>query len=341
MNPINVALISPFSRGPARGNITTVSRIANYLPLTGCRVTTVSLDTVLPAERRRLLSRISPDLLHAFHAHHAGPAARTEARLLGIPYMVTITGSDLFDPGLRCHESTSQAIQDAAAVTCFDPLVALHLAESFPEIAGMISVIPQGVAPLPVSQPYPRSENEFMILLPAAIRPVKGIATAIDALTSMAEEFPFLRLHLAGGDLDPLYANGIRERVASLPWVHMMGEVQHERMGDLFAASDLVLNCSLFEGGMANTLLEAMIMGKPVLARDVLGNRSLISHGKTGWLYNSNDELSELVRPLLHNRGLGIEMGEAGRNFVQQNCSVTTEARSYFEVYQRLRLIDR
>jgi glycosyltransferase involved in cell wall biosynthesis len=251
----------------------------------------------------------------------------------GIPYLVTITGSDLFDLELRADQSTVKAIIDAAAVTCFDSLVARHLAEALPEVTDRITVIPQGVTPLTISEPFPHGYEEFIVLLPAAIRPVKGIKSAIEALTPLAETFPSLRLLIAGGDLDTVYADGIRDMVACLPWANMLGDVPHQLMGDLFASADLVLNCSLFEGGMANTLLEAMIMGRPILARDILGNRSLIRHGETGWLYDNDQELQEMVRMILHNPKLGTEIGEAGRYFVQECCSTSKEAERYLEVY--------
>jgi glycosyltransferase involved in cell wall biosynthesis len=88
---------------------------------------------------------------------------------------------------------------------------------------------------------------------------------------------------------------------------------------------------------MANTLLEAMIMGKPVLANDVLGNRSLIRHGESGWLYNSEPEFRDLVNMLFLNPGVGIKMGEAGRNFVQKNCSIRAEVNGYRAVYEKIR----
>jgi glycosyltransferase involved in cell wall biosynthesis len=335
MNTISVVLISPFSSGPTRGNITTVRRIADNLPLTGCLVTVLPLDSMQPMKQRRLLRRIHPDLLHAFHAYHAGPAVRLAAMDLGIPYLVTVTGSDLFDPVYFNDLSTRQAIQDAAAVTCFDPLLARHLADAFPEVAGKITVVAQGVAPLPISDSFSR-DDKFNVLLPAAIRPVKGITNAIDALTPLSETIPTMRLLLAGGNLDPAYSASIREKAASLSWVHMLGEVPHQKMGDLFAASDLVLNYSLFEGGMANTLLEAMIMGKPILVNDVLGNRSLIRHGETGWLYRNELELRELVSMLFLNPGVGVKIGESGRNFVQKHCSILAEISGYRVVYEKI-----
>jgi glycosyltransferase involved in cell wall biosynthesis len=333
---MRVALISPYSVGPARGNITTVRRIADHLPETGCQVDLIPLDTLDFPEQQEMVNRQRPRLLHAFHAFHGGPVAQELARSLGIPYLITITGSDLFDPAMRDDHGTRRAIAAAAAVTCFDPLVARRLTELFPDVSGRVAIIPQGVDPLGVSEPFSRLADEFLILLPAALRPVKGVVEAVAALTPLAREFPFLRLLLAGGALDPEYARTVGEMAAALPWVRLLGDVPHQRMGALYATADLVLNCSFFEGGMANSLLEAMVMARPVAARDVPGNRSLVRHGSTGWLYGNDDELREVVRLLLADPAGRRDVAERGRGYVLRRCSSSLEARRYARVYGRI-----
>lgn len=333
---MRIALICPFSTGPIRGNITTVRRIADYLSKSGCRTTVLPLDALSPAELRETLVRFRPDLLHAFHAFHAGPVARELALETGVPYLITLTGSDLFDPAMNSAPATRKALADCGAVSCFDSLVARTAQEVFPEAAGKLAVVPQGVVPLPVSEPYPRTDGQFLILLPAALRPVKGIIQALDALTPLAEEIPSLRLLLAGGDLDPVYARTVRQRAAQLAWVHQLGEVPFQNMGALYAAADLALNCSLFEGGMANTLLEAMSMGRPVVARNIPGNRSLIRHGKTGWLYESDDDLRDLVRWAISGPEQLTVIARAAERFIRRRCSPEIEARRYVRIYERL-----
>lgn len=333
---LHIALICPFSSGPGRGNLTSVRRIAAHLPATGCRITRINLDIMTPETWDTLLDRDRPDLLHAFHAYYAGPTARLASHHLGIPYLITITGSDLFDPSVRNTSETRQAILAAAALTCFDPLVAEQLTVHFPQIADRLSVIPQGVAALPLKKTFPGSDGDFLILLPTALRPVKGVRDAIAALTPLALEFPALRLLVAGGTIDPDYAGVVQQMAAALLWVHLLGDVPFQQMGDLYAAADLVLNSSVFEGGMANSLLEAMVMGKPVLASDVLGNRSLIRHDETGWLYGNDHELRHLLRLLLLCPERGTVIGQAGQRFVQEHCSPLAEASNYAALYRRL-----
>jgi glycosyltransferase involved in cell wall biosynthesis len=314
----------------------TVQRIAHHLPTVGYESTTIGLDTTSLDQAQQLIDHYRPELVHAFHAFHSGPAARLLALRNRRPYLITMTGSDLYDPDFLHHPDTLLALQDAAAITCFDSLAADQLIRRHPELEPRVQVIPQGVTPLTTTEPFLRPADSFIILLPAAIRPVKGILEAITALAPLADQEPRLQLWLAGGDLDPAYTAQVRHQAAGLPWVHLLGEVPHQRMGDLFAACDLVLNNSSFEGGMANTLLEAMAAGKPVIANDVTGNRSLIRHGETGWLFRNQRQLQQLMQPLLTHAKLLKETGAAAKAFVTSHFPPQQEAAGLAALYTRL-----
>lgn len=334
---MQIALFAPYSQGPIRGNITSVQRIARHLQMHGLQTDLISLDaTDLPLRLQKLAST-PPTLLHGFHAFHAGPFTRTTAQQLGVPYLITLTGSDLFDPNLRDHPDTIRALGDATAVTCFDPLVAKLAMQAFPQISARLHVIPQGVEPFQNTILTEKPSDSFVILLPAALRPVKGIDFAIEQLTPLALEQPRMQLWIAGGELDYQYAATIRAQAAKLPWVKLLGEVPHQSMGALYAAADLVLNSSEFEGGMANALLEAMVMGKPVLARDVPGNRSLICHGETGWLFEDGTQLRQLVRMSAQQPDQLIKAGRAAHDDVTAHFSPAREATELAALYFSIR----
>lgn len=333
---MRIALLSPFNTGPSRGNLITVRRIADHLPSVGCQPAVIPLDTMPEAKQKKLLQSFRPELIHGFHAFHSGPSAQLCANWLDIPYLLTITGSDLFNEAMRLAPQTVSAITRAKAVTCFDALIAAHFAKAFPDSACKIYVIPQGVSLLPPTTPPKHRSTSPVILLPAAMRPVKGIMEAIDALTPLLQELPDLHLVLAGGTLDSSYAESVRKRAQNLAWISMPGDVPHEKMPDMYAASDMVLNCSHFEGGMANTLLEAMAAGKPVLARNIPGNRSLIQHGKTGWLYETDDELRNHILNIAKRPDQGITVGRAACLYVTSHFSAQQEAGKLAGLYREL-----
>jgi glycosyltransferase involved in cell wall biosynthesis len=107
-------------------------------------------------------------------------------------------------------------------------------------------------------------------------------------------------------------------------------------MGQQYVTADLVLNSSKFEGGMANVLLEAMIMAKPVLARDIPGNRSLILHGKTGWLFEDGDTLRQLILALAQQPDQREQVGRAAQRFVTEQYSPSQEALTLIKLYKKL-----
>lgn len=330
------ALFCPFSQGPTRGNITSVKRIAKHLQLQGCRVQLIPLDDADREQQATQLQNDLPDLLHAFHAHYAGPAARTAAARLDRPYLITLTGSDLFDPALRDHPDTRQALVDASAVVCFDPLVAQQVLAHLPRLEQKLQIVPQGVEPFPPASVWPRNTTEFVILLPAALRPVKGIDQAIEQLAPLAATLPHLRLWIAGGIIDKTYAHQIQTTVSRHPWISLLGEIPYTQMGSVYAAADLVLNSSLFEGGMANALLEAMVMGKAVVAADIPGNRSLIRQGKTGWIYSSGRELCDVVSGLMEQPDQRQRVGRAAQEFVLTHCAPKQEAAALLRLYEQI-----
>jgi len=333
---MRIALIAPYSLGPLRGNIITVNRIGCFLQRLEVDVLILPADALSSAEMEQRLASFAPRLIHAFHARYCGGVAQRLAERLHLPYVVTITGSDLHDPQLRDHPDTLRALSSARSVICFNDLEAAKLAGHFPEISARLSVIPQGVEALPVAEDdFGVAGDAFVLLLPAALRPVKRVEFPLQALAPLMERLPALRLVIAGGIIDQDYAATIRTMLCDAPYAAWLGEVARERMGALYARADVVLNCSLFES-MPNSLLEAMALGRPVLAADIAGNRALVRHGDTGLLYRDDHSFFEGVMRLAQEPELRAALGRHAQAWVQSTCSPQLEAAAYLSLYRSL-----
>lgn len=336
---MRVAIISPYSYGPMRGNITTVRRIAGALEDNCVETAILASDVMSVAEMENRLHSFGPDVIHAFHAGLCGETACHLAGALGVPCVITITGSDINEPLFREQGGTRWAMETAAAIVCFDELEAGQVLRFFPGAAERISVIPQGVATLPqvVGLDAAIPADAFVLLLPAALRPVKNIEFPLRALASLAFENDKLLLVIAGGVIDHSYADRVREMLAGAPFAVWLGEVPFEQMGALYTRADVVLNCSHFEG-MPNSLMEAMALARPVLAVDIPGNRSLVHDNETGWLYSDESEFMALVTRLMGDAALRTEVGRRAREYVQSVFSPRLEAERYIELYTTLRV---
>jgi len=83
---------------------------------------------------------------------------------------------------------------------------------------------------------------------------------------------------------------------------------------EMLAAMDVFCLPSYREG-MPRTIIEAMMMAKPVVATNIRGSREEVIEGETGILVpvKSADQLADAFRKILENRGWARELGEAGR----------------------------
>ncbi|BCS55038.1 glycosyltransferase [Geobacter sp. SVR] len=329
-------LISPYSRGPVRGNITTVNRIGHHLQRAGAEIAILPLDAVSPEEIEAQALSFMPDIVHAFHIRYCGERAADLAERLKRPLVITVTGSDIYDDALRGHLSTTRALARADSIVCFSVTEAEQVAAHFPGVARRCAIIPQGVECRAESICSAcRPDDKPFVLLPAALRPVKNIESAIRATEGIRMNGSPLRLLIAGGVIDRAYAATIFDLISRSSWVRWLGEVPYHEMGALYREAGVVLNTSLYEG-MPNCLMEAMALGRPVLAVDIPGNRSLIRHGETGWLYAGEEGLRDRLVEILGDRALRIVIGTNAERYIRENHDPVREAEAYLNLYRSL-----
>ena len=100
---------------------------------------------------------------------------------------------------------------------------------------------------------------------------------------------------------------------------------------------DVACLASSFEG-MSNSIMEAMSMGKPVIASDIPANRELVVQSETGFLPKLADTVGymQFLRRLIDEPELGFRLGQAGRQRIQSTFSISQMVKSYVELYRSL-----
>jgi len=338
-----VAVLTPFAAPSVQGNAITVGRIVRGLRERGidARVwdASVTPETAIAHE----VEAERPTLVHAFHAHRVGPLALRLARRLEAPLVVTLTGTDanhdLFDPDRAA--GVRRVLEGAAAVTAFHGSIVERVAGVLPDVRARLVVVPQAARfddPLPfdLEAAWPLPDGRVLIVLPAGIRPVKAPLMPLASLDALAAAAPRLRLAYAGPILDEREGVALARELASRPWARHLGVVPHERMASLLDQADDVLNCSISEGGMANSVLEALARGRAVLASDIPGNRALVTDGVTGLLFDGPPALRAQAERLVRDAALRARRGRAGRARVEREFPPERELDGYLAVYRGL-----
>jgi glycosyltransferase involved in cell wall biosynthesis len=339
---LSVALLAPFAPPSVTGNAITVDRIAQGLAERGVVVRV--WDCSVLAEHRVIaeVAAARPTLVHAFHAFRTGPLGERLARALGVPLVVTLTGTDanhdLFDSDRAA--TVRRVLEGAHAIIVFHSSIAARVTGTLPDAAAKLAVVPQaaalGDAPYTIDAHWRLPPSRVLFLVPGGIRPVKRPRLPLGALSRLVERRPSIRLAYAGPVIDDHEGELLARELVRRPWARHLGAVPHAQIASLMRQADVVLNCSESEGGMANAVIEAMLCERPVLASDIEGNRSLVEDGVTGLLFRDEAGLERAAERLVDDPALRVRLAAAGRARVLAECSPSREIDDHLAVYQRV-----
>jgi glycosyltransferase involved in cell wall biosynthesis len=316
-----------------RGNTVTVRRIANGLEKNG-----VETEIFSVMDDTDLVSLPVADLIHGFHAYKF---YSFKEKLKGNtpPFVITMTGTDLnhdlFDESRR--GKVLSCLLEAEAITVFDQAAKETLIKEAKGIETKIHVIHQGTSDLKASETsLPKEKDTFLFVLPAGIRKVKNIPFAIEALKKLHNRYPQIRLLLVGPIIEQVEGRYVEELAEeNREWVSYIGQLPHQLMGAAYQHADVVLNTSHTEGQPA-AILEAMEHGLPVIASDNAGNRNIVTHGKTGFVYTNESEFLDYAETLLNNYGMRTDFGRSAKSYILQYHSREYETDTLLSIYKQV-----
>jgi len=271
------------------------------LPAVGRHWDAVAMALAAWPLARRLRRAGRCDILDAHFAYPDGCAAALLGRWLGVPYTVTLRGTEprhLGQPALRAR--IVAALAGAARVfTVSASLREVGIAAGVP--ASQFTVVGNGVD-ASVFHPLPRAEARAALGLPAdavvlttvgALVERKGFHRVIALLPRLRRRYPGLVYLIVGGASPEGDSTArLKRQVAELGLdgcVRFLGPMAPAQLRVPLSASDVFTLPSSNEG-WANVILEAMACGVPVIASDVGGNAEVVSAPSLGDIYPFGDD---------------------------------------------------
>lgn len=120
--------------------------------------------------------------------------------------------------------------------------------------------------------------------------------------------------------------------------VHFFEKVSDEELPKWYQSSDIFALPSKNRGeAFGIVLLEAMASGKPVIASNLPGVRSVVREGENGFLFepNNHEELGEKIEILLLDESLRKKMGECSRKIALENYVWEKIITRLVEIYEK------
>ena len=276
--------------------------------------------------------------IHAGWANGPAMAAWVASRLSGIPFSFSARAGDIYPPDGALEDK----MRDAVAIHTNNKANIAYLRGILPEAAGKIRQIYNSLTLAGRGESPVHMEPPYRLLAVGRFCRTKGFDILIDACAIMARKgFPF-QLTLVGSGL-PWPTAIIRRRIrihGLRPRVFLPGFVTHDRMSELYTASDIFIMPSVVHpsgdrDGIPNVIMEALSHRLPVVATDVCGIPEVVEDGVTGRVVPQRDPeaLAEAIMAMAADRDRARALADAGRQRVQTMFDPVANTRAILDFY--------
>lgn len=187
-------------------------------------------------------------------------------------------------------------------------------------------------------RPAGRPSDGKTILFLANLYIRKGLGDLLHAMPIILSKIPDARLIVVGDGPDRDFFVELTKRLGLEDKVEYRGRIHHDETVKYYQAATIYCLPSHGEPA-ANTLLEAMSCGLPIVATRSGGITDMVSDGKSGILvpHGDPDALSEALIGLLKDEGKRKEIGLFNRLLIEERFSIKSLVDKIEDVYKSVR----
>lgn len=301
---------------------------------------------------QKVLVKEKPDIVHIHQLGEISTGALKVIKQLGIKIIQTfhgyyfecprgsltkISGEFCDNPPFYCkfyreiYRSVMESCDHIIAISSYVKFRLLNAGYN-PDI---ITVLPNSINFEPGGLDIEKPKTPKEILFVGRMVKAKGVQVFLRALTKIQGVGEKYIVNLIGDGED--YASFQRLAKLYSLQVNFLGKISDELLKQHYKKAWVVVVPSLFPELCPMVPLEAATYSCPVIASDIGGMPDVVLHGKTGFLFNPNDddELAIFLENLLTNEELALKMGSEARRFVE---SFTTKKKltKLLEIYNKI-----
>jgi glycosyltransferase involved in cell wall biosynthesis len=280
------------------------------------------------------------DLIHAHAALPCGHAAALLSRELGIPFVVTVHGLDVYMTnqvrgysGRWCENVSRMVYFSARCVICISEKVRDCVTEN--SAATLKTCVIYNGVDAQIFVPTHSGCMSSILLSVGNFTPIKGHGLLLRAFAELHKSHPEIRCVLIGDGPERARLTALANSLEISHKVSFLGRRPRAQVAIAMGNCVLFALPSEYEG-LGCVYLEAMATEKSVIACRGQGIDEVIQHGRNGWLTKPGDLLSltRTLSMLLENPELRQTIGAAARRTVLQGFTLAHQAARLAQLYR-------
>jgi phosphatidylinositol alpha-mannosyltransferase len=208
-------------------------------------------------------------------------------------------------------------------------------------IPGYYNIIPNGIDLehfSPDVQPIEQfCDGKINVLFVGRLEKRKGLKYLLDAYRQVKRDFPDSRLIIVGPGTRFRKKYEKQVRGNDLVDVVFIGHASYDELPRYYKTADIFCTPATGQESFGIVLLEAMAVGKPIVATNIEGYANVLTNGKEGLLVPPKDdkELAQALLALMSDESLRRQMGANGI-LTAQEYNWEKIARRVFDYYLRI-----
>lgn len=310
-------------------------------------------------EMKKTLKIFNPDVVH-IHNIDKAISASILSLFKNIPIVMTIHDYDLVYPGFEylrahdckmpsgkyCNKCTTRKsyilfkLKNRIRVPIIKKNIDLFIASS----TYILKIIREGLEIKNIIHinygiklyKYVPLINTNQLLFVGRLEKTKGIYSLIYAYDKICKQYPNIKLVIAGDGKEKYNLIALVKKL-KLKNIKFTGWLKDEEIGSFYKFSSILIIPSIWEEPFGLVGIEAMSVGRPVIASRVGGIPEWLDDGKTGYLVDpgNSEQIAERVIQLLSDKKLLEQMGKNARKKAEQ-FSIKKNAEEIEKTYLEL-----
>ena len=296
------------------------------------------------------------DVIHSHYAIPHGMAAYMAREITGVPYVITLHGSDVHTLGLdpAYRPIVKHVVENADAVTTvahflkekakkelgiereIEVIPNFINIEDFTHLNGIRLMVESGCVSLRDEEEARAIRPDECILLHVSnFRKVKRVVELVEIMRIVVDHHPEVRLAIVGDGPTRIEVERKIDALDLCDNVHLLGVKSNIR--DIMCSADIFLLNSMLEG-MPLVLLEAMACELPVVTTPAGGITELVRPGTDGFVTDGfeQEEYAGAIIELIEDGQLRKKYAKAGRKRVENEFNAMQVVDKYESLFEGL-----